>query len=257
MYEIENVLNSVTDVNKDREEPSICVPLVGRNVDEIISEVEFIQPKKPDMIEWRADFFENLNNSSKVIEVLSILKVKIPGTPILFTIRSEKEGGQKIVLSEKDKINLFEKVCTEGIAILDYEILNGEKNIKLVREITKRNGVKLMLSYHNFQETPDHKELVAKCMEAEFLEADKVKISVMSHHKKDVLLLLTATNDASNTVKIPLVTISMGEHGAITRIVGWAFGSTITFAIGAKSSAPGQMPIEKLRSVIQVIKDSI
>ncbi|WP_183040994.1 type I 3-dehydroquinate dehydratase [Salipaludibacillus neizhouensis] len=250
-----NMLNN-EEINKEL--PSICVPLIGKNLHEIKDEIEFIKSKKPDMIEWRADFFTDLNQEKKVNEVLAAIKQGIPETPVLLTIRSEKEGGQKISLSEDEKLLLFEKVSVnKKIDILDYELVNGEKNIGEVREITKQSGIQLMLSYHNFERTPDQEVLMTKCKVAESFKADLVKISVMSQSKDDVLLVLNVTNEASKTIKIPLVTISMGESGAITRLLGWAFGSTITYAIGAKSSAPGQMPIETLRSAINTMKKSL
>jgi 3-dehydroquinate dehydratase-1 len=48
-------------------------------------------------------------------------------------------------------------------------------------------------------------------------------------------------------LKIPLVAISMGSLGAISRIAGGLFGSDITFASGIKASAPGQLPLDDLK----------
>jgi 3-dehydroquinate dehydratase-1 len=48
--------------------------------------------------------------------------------------------------------------------------------------------------------------------------------------------------------------MSMGGLGAISRIVGWMYGSSVTFAVGKSSSAPGQVPIGELRKIIQLTK---
>jgi len=67
------------------------------------------------------------------------------------------------------------------------------------------------------------------------------------------LTLLNATNRARNTsVEVPIVTMSMGPEGQITRLAGGLFGSDITFAIGKNASAPGQIPIAALREAMAI-----
>ena len=48
--------------------------------------------------------------------------------------------------------------------------------------------------------------------------------------------------------------MSMGPLGSVTRMVGGVFGSALSFAVGAGSSAPGQMPIADLNAVYDVIR---
>ena len=76
----------------------------------------------------------------------------------------------------------------------------------------------------------------------------------MPKHYGDVLTLLSATNRARNeTVRGPIVTMSMGPEGAVSRLAGGLFGSDITFAIGMQASAPGQIPIEELRKGMDLL----
>ena len=49
----------------------------------------------------------------------------------------------------------------------------------------------------------------------------------------------------------------MGPYGSLTRMFGWAFGSALTFAVGAAASAPGQVPIEDLNTVLGLLQKSI
>ncbi|SFI78674.1 type I 3-dehydroquinate dehydratase [Thermoflavimicrobium dichotomicum] len=239
-------------------QPLICTPLVGSDVDQIMAELEKIRRKEPDIIEWRADFFSDLDDSQKVIETASKIRELVGQIPILFTIRSQKEGGQPIALEEKDKIRLISDVCKSNqVDLIDYEMDNEPENIHVLRQVSREYGVSLILSYHNFYSTPDDSSLVEKLLQAESYGADIAKIAVMPTSQEDVLVLLKATQEAQKRLKIPMVTMSMGRLGAITRMFGWVFGSNITFAIGEKSSAPGQIPIEDLRSVIQTIQKSI
>jgi 3-dehydroquinate dehydratase-1 len=76
----------------------------------------------------------------------------------------------------------------------------------------------------------------------------------MPRDRKDVLALLAATVDADAKGRIPLISMSMGPLGAVTRMVGGVFGSSLSFAIGEGSSAPGQMPIADLEAVYGVLR---
>ena len=71
------------------------------------------------------------------------------------------------------------------------------------------------------------------------------------------LRLLSATLEASQKLDIPLVSMSMGAYGSVTRLFGSAFGSAMTFAIGAGSSAPGQVSIEDLSTVLGIVRKAL
>jgi 3-dehydroquinate dehydratase-1 len=92
---------------------------------------------------------------------------------------------------------------------------------------------------------------------ADQLGADVAKVAVMPRNLDDVLTLLTATHEASKKLRIPLVSMSMGPLGSLTRLFGWAFGSALTFAVGASSSAPGQVPVEDLNTVLAILQRSM
>jgi 3-dehydroquinate dehydratase-1 len=99
--------------------------------------------------------------------------------------------------------------------------------------------------------------LAAKFLTADQLGADVAKVAVMPRDFDDVLTLLTATRQASKKLRIPLISMSMGPLGAITRLVGGVFGSSLSFAVGAASSAPGQVPIEDLNAVLEILQKSM
>lgn len=238
--------------------PLICTPLIGSNEEQLMLELERILPKKPDILEWRADFFQHLDDLQEVIHTASKIRGIVGDTPVLFTIRSDKEGGQPISLTEQDKIELISAVCkSKQIDIVDYELVNETEDMLYVRRVSRESGICLIGSYHNFHATPDRAFIIEKLRQAELCGADIAKVSVMPASAEDVLVLLNAAQNAQKELKIPMVAISMGGFGAITRMAGWFFGSAFTFAVGEKSSAPGQMPIEDVRSAIQLLQSSI
>jgi 3-dehydroquinate dehydratase-1 len=164
------------------------------------------------------------------------------------------EGGLKKIPQEKRLELLCATISSGNIDIVDIELCNGEEFIEVIKEQAAKNNVKVILSYHNFKETPSEAFMYSKLVEAQTAGADIAKLAAMPHNYADVLTLLSATNKARNErVEVPIVTMSMGEEGAISRLAGGLFGSDITFAIGLRASAPGQIPIDGLRTGMSLL----
>jgi 3-dehydroquinate dehydratase I len=238
--------------------PAVCTPLVARSGDAISAELAAVLAKKPDLIEWRIDFFADIADSQGVIDIARRIKAAAGETPILFTRRSASEGGEPVPLSEDDVIRLYAAVCASRcVDLVDFEMSNHLDHIRQLREVSRAHGVQMIASYHNFEETPPIEALVRKFAQAEELGADAGKVAVMPHSAEDVLTLLSATLQSSRRLTIPLISMSMGGYGSLTRMFGWMFGSAVTFAVGASSSAPGQVPIEDLETVLSIVRKAI
>jgi 3-dehydroquinate dehydratase-1 len=238
--------------------PLICTPLVGRTRAQVLNEVSVVLAKKPDILEWRVDFFEGIANADDVISLASAIKTLAGSVPLLFTRRSIREGGEKIALSEEQVIALYQAVCaSRQIDLIDFEMSNDPLHIAQVREAARANDIKLILSFHNFSFTPSLEILSQRFLQADELGADVAKVAVMPRNLEDVLTLLSATLAASQKLRIPLISMSMGPYGSLTRLFGWTFGSALSFAVGASSSAPGQVPIEDLNTVLTIVQKSI
>ena len=72
-----------------------------------------------------------------------------------------------------------------------------------------------------------------------------------------MLALLAATWRASQALTIPLISMSMGGIGSLSRMIGWVYGSAATFAVGKSSSAPGQVAIDELRAVLATTRSTV
>ena len=87
--------------------------------------------------------------------------------------------------------------------------------------------------------------------------ADIPKIAVMPQSKADVITLLDATQEMyTKYADRPIITMSMGPAGVISRLSGEAFGSAMTFGAVGQVSAPGQIPVERLRNALQILHTS-
>lgn len=234
--------------------PLLCVPITGVTEEEIFSQLKKIIKTKPDVIEWRADFYKNLSKTDKVLQTIEKIKC-ISDRPLLFTIRSEKEGGEKVLLTEEEKVSLLQAVCKQAkVDAVDYEIKQASPFVEMVKKAAKEAKVELIFSYHNFTSTPQTEDLIKIAEEMARAAGDVAKIAVMPKTKADVYRLLDATYKIDERLSIPVITMSMGELGVLSRVIGWAYGSRLTFAVGVESSAPGQVPIDQLRKTIKAVQ---
>ena len=237
---------------------SICTPLVGKTPEAVLDELLVVLPKQPDIIEWRVDFFEPIAEAATVIEVAGRIRQAAGAIPIIFTCRSVNEGGAPIPLDAAGLVKLYVAVCASRcVDIIDYELSNPAHELDQLRQASRANDVAMIMSYHNFQSTPDAAVIAAKFMEAERLGADIGIVAVMPKSPEDVLTLLGAVWRASEAGSIPLIGMSMGGVGSVSRIVGGVFGSALTFAVGKSSSAPGQIAIEDLRVALDTVGRSV
>ncbi len=235
--------------------PLICSPLVGRSQQSLLAEAAVVLAKKPDVIEWRVDFFEHIDDTGAVLATGRALRAVLGDVPVIFTRRSIKEGGEPIALDDAGVVRLYEVIgAAHLIDFLDFEMNNDPEQVRRVVTQAHLQETRVILSYHNFSHTPGQPFLVQRFLEAERLSADVAKVAVMPRDRADVLTLLAATTEAYAKAGIPLISMSMGPLGAVTRMIGGVFGSSLSFAVGHGSSAPGQLPIVDLKAVFELIR---
>lgn len=239
---------------KKEESPIICLPLTASKKVAVLEEVEKIKAQEPDMMELRADFLEDIRQTDKVIALVQEIS-ESTDIPLLFTIRSEKEGGQPIELNDAEVVDLLCEIAKQtSVAWIDYELHNAPQYIEKIIAITHENDKKLVMSYHNFTETPENDVLLDYFRKMASYQADFAKIAVMPQTKEDVRRLLEITALADEQISIPVITMSMGELGKVSRVIGWLYGSVLTFGVGVTSSAPGQVPMSELRTAIKAMQ---
>ncbi len=234
--------------------PLICLPLVAGTQEELVDQATLLVGLAPDVLEWRVDGFAEVEDVAKSLSALRELRSAIGEIPLIFTCRIDKEGGMRKISQNKRLELIVAAIQSGNIDLIDIELCNGREFIDAVKRYSLAENVTLILSYHNFLETPGETFIYSKLLAAYEAGADIPKLAVMPKDYADVLVLLSATNKARNSgIDAPLVTMSMGEQGAITRLAGGLFGSDITFAIGKDASAPGQIPIAELRTGMNVL----
>lgn len=160
-------------------------------------------------------------------------------------------------ISDADYSSLLLVVSqTNLVDLIDVELFRCEGTIfDLVKGIHSHNSLVIM-SNHDFKATPPHYELINRMRLMQAYGGDVLKIAVMPTSSQDVLTLLSATDRMATETDRPLVTMSMGKLGLISRITGEVFNSSLTFGTVGKSSAPGQIPIDQLKQCLEIIHAS-
>ncbi len=248
----------VRDIEIGSGAPKIIVPIVGVTKQDIIDEAKTFGDIRVDVVEWRVDWFENVFEFEKVEEVLKELREVLGNTPILMTFRTSKEGGEKAIEADAYAELNIKAAQTGYVDFIDVEIFTGDEVVRRIIDGAHEAGVKVIASNHDFFKTPSHSDIVYRLRKMQDMGADIPKIAVMPQNKKDVLTLLAATEDmATNFADRPIITMSMAGTGVISRLCGEVFGSSMTFGAAKKASAPGQMNVGDLETVLDLLHNAM
>ena len=169
--------------------PKICVPIVGQTKDDILLEAGTFARIPVDVVEWRVDWFEDVFDTDKVLDVAKDLQTVLKDTPILFTFRTAKEGGEKAISNEAYKALNMAVAKSGYVDLIDVEVFTGEEIVKSMIQEAHSYGVKVIASNHDFDATPEKDEIVRRLRMMQDYGADIPKMAVMPRNKQDVLTL--------------------------------------------------------------------
>lgn len=232
--------------------PKIIVPIVGVTREEILEVARSFASLPADVVEWRADWFEDVFDTEKVLALLKDLREILGETPLLLTFRTAKEGGEKAISDEDYKLLNLTAARSGLVDLIDVEIFTGDEIVREIIDGAHEAGVKVIASNHDFEKTPSQSDIVYRLRKMQDMGADIPKIAVMPRDKKDVLTLLAATEEmVREFADRPIITMSMAGTGVLSRLAGEVFGSAMTFGAAKKASAPGQMDVVELAGILE------
>lgn len=233
--------------------PKICVPVTGLTCDDILKQAEAVVQSPADMIEWRADRMQPFPSVQEITETAAALRNIVGERPVLFTIRTKAEGGNADISDEK-----YGEACRLAaesgyIDLVDIEILaHGSQTDEIIKAVHE-TGTGVVLSSHNFTSTPSAELLFRLFTYMNIHGGDILKIAVMPNSRGDVMNLLDASYAASQKFDKPVIAISMGQPGMLSRISGEITGSAITFASVGEGSAPGQLSAQETARILDLL----
>lgn len=240
--------------------PKICAPIVGETTEEILVQTEQLKRLPVDVAEWRADWMETVTDDREVLDVMRKLRICLGNMPLLLTFRTKDEGGEQAICQSGYE-HIYNLAIDSGcIDMLDLELMffkDREERAASLIDRAHANNIFVVMSSHDFKATPEREEILNRLRWMESLKADILKIAVMPGSRKDVLTLLSATEQMASETGCPLVTMSMGGLGLISRLSGELFGSAMTFGAAGKASAPGQISVGRLVDILSEIHQNM
>ena len=234
--------------------PKVILPIVERTEPSILEKAAQFSTLQADCVEWRVDLFEGALNMHAVVACLPKLRVALKDKLLLVTFRTQAEGGS-VPLEQKAYLHFLRTVlATDCADLIDIEYFTAGADLPALIEDAHTAGAAVVCSSHDFHKTPPRAELVQRMAAMQQAGADLPKLAVMPQSRTDVLELLAATAEmADQHPETPVITMSMGALGAVSRLAGEAFGSAMTFANPGQASAPGQVPLDIVNEVLDAL----
>lgn len=212
----------------------IAIPIFQAKKEDVIKVAEDCIEKDADVLEFRIDALDNPNfkDIQEIIEEINF--------PMIATNRISSEGGS-FKGTEEERIDILLK-CAPLVDYVDIELQSDDKYIKQIHD----TGVTTIVSYHDFHKTPEINEIMY-IVEKEHKLGDIAKVAFMPNDLDDTLKILAILSHCENTIAI-----SMSDLGSYTRVMASKFDSPITFAAGTDVTAPGQIDIETMKSLLNM-----
>ena len=234
--------------------PKVILPIVERAEAAILEKAAQFSTLPADCVEWRVDHFDDARTPGAVARCLAKLRVALKDKLLLVTFRTKTEGGEQ-ALSHPEYLAFLSLILdTDCADLLDIEFFTAGADLPKLVEQAHSAGAAVVCSSHDFHKTPPRAELVRRMVAMQQAGADLPKVAVMPQSRTDVLELLAATAEmADQHPETPVITMSMGALGAVSRLAGEAFGSAMTFANPGQASAPGQVSLEVVNEVLDAL----
>lgn len=234
--------------------PKICIPITDNNIEGIKASLVTLKQGPFDLVEWRGDAFAEVKDAAKREEAFELLHKELGEAPVLFTIRTDREmGGYSI--SDEEYLSLNLEVIESGLAdLVDVELSRGEYIFTKIVAAAREKGVKIIGSCHKSDHTPSREDIVDTLVTMQKYGADIAKYAAMPQCERDVMNILEATLDMKESHnETPVITMSMGPMGAVSRVCGSLTGSCLSFGTAGKASAPGQLPAGDLDRFLDLL----
>ena len=195
------------------------------------------------LLELRVDLFKSRAPAYVGRQIANRHKT---GLPLLLTVRNQKKEGALKEFSDVAKWELLEQFIP-AVDWVDIE-LSSPLRARVIA-LARKAGTKVVVSVHDLKQTPPRLENILKKAlslpgRQAGVRADMIKIAAWAKSSDDVLRMLEFTQ--ANT-KHPLVTMSLGPWGAVSRVILPLAGSRWVYTFVGKPKAPGQVDIHTLK----------
>lgn len=245
----------VKNLNIDDLPVKTIVPITAKTTEQAIAQAQVIASNpNADVAEFRIDLLEFSADTQKVIALGQQLNQILKEKPLIATIRTHNEGG-KMKVSDQD----YEKIYSDYLKkpfmqLLDIEMFRDVGSVTKLIKLAHNKNVLVIMSNHDFAKTPEQQDIENRLLKQDQMGADILKIAVMPKSKQDVFTLMNATLAVSQKSQKPLLTMSMGQLGTISRVATANMGGSLSFGMIGEASAPGQIDVTQLKQLLKTVQ---
>ncbi|MBQ7785973.1 MAG: type I 3-dehydroquinate dehydratase [Clostridia bacterium] len=226
---------------------------MGKTIEEIGEAAKRAYQARADIIELRIDSFDSEPTAEAAIAACREVYRNAPGTPLIFTLRTERDGGAGSRNINKYEV-LLNDICSMHAAdAIDCELSVGADAFVRITQRAHEEGIAVIGSSHEFGRIGDMIQVGTWLSKQEELGADICKAAVMTQTKAEAFEAAYVMAKADEQLSVPMIAIAMGPSGVLTRIGAECLGSCLTFGTAGAASAPGQIDARELRSVLEIV----
>lgn len=231
------------------------VPITAKTKEQALAQAQVIaNTADADLAEFRIDLLSFASDTKQVIALGHELKKILGNKPMIATIRTKNEGGQ-LEISDADYGKTYQAYLKNPFMDwLDVEMFRDQKVVSEIVQKAHQKKVLVVMSNHDFQKTPSQDEIEKRLLKQDQMGADILKIAVMPKSKQDVFTLMNATLKVNQQTTKPLLTMSMGQLGTISRVATANMGGSYSFGMIGQASAPGQIDVTKLKQILKTVQ---
>ncbi|MBQ04870.1 3-dehydroquinate dehydratase [Candidatus Bathyarchaeota archaeon] len=208
---------------------------------EAILRLEKVEYQGPDLIEIRFDYMESPGDPGIIRDKTDL--------PLIVTNRRWDQGGQSR-MNEPDRTTLILDAVEAGFNYADLEL--NTPDLKDLGSRVKTLGGILVISHHDFKDTPSLEELRETMRYMAKSGADVSKIIGTAQRPRDNLTYLSLFRQPR---ECGLTCFGMGRDGILSRILSPLAGGEFTYASShaGEESAPGQLTLAEMREIYTIM----
>lgn len=227
----------------------ICIPIIAETEEVALRKMSRPLPEDCSLemlFELRVDWMRE-------IKIERILKEK--EKKIVVTNRRREEGGG-FQGTERERISSLLQAVDLGADYVDLEASTDDALLAEVKTAIAKQGFKTMLivSSHDFVNTPSVRSLKQKLEESAALAPDIVKIVSRANTEEDNLKSLGLIPYARKNGQ-EIICFCMGKKGRMSRVMSLFLGAYMGFASLCKGeeSASGQLSLAEMTTVLSAL----
>ena len=207
----------------------ICVSIARGRHRYILAEHRHLVEHGARLVEIRVDYIRRAVNLKRLLQDRP--------SPVIVTCRRERDRG-RWKGTENERLILLRTAIVDGADYIDLE--------EDIADLIPRYGnTKRIISYHNFEETPEDLDAIYRRLASK--DPDIIKIATMANHTSDNVRMLELVRRAD----VPTVGFCMGEIGVPSRILTGKYGAPFTYATfhPERTLAPGQLSFRQMKEI--------